>query len=152
MDKQETTPRDDAIRLLARRDYSRAELVSRLTTRGHERADIALTLDGLAEEGLQSDARFAEQFVRSRLSRGQGEMKIRAELSSRGITDEMAQEALESEGPDWYRLACEALAKRFDSPGREPRERAKRERFLASRGFAFDQVRHAMAHAWESPR
>ncbi|MCI0509117.1 regulatory protein [Chromohalobacter marismortui] len=152
MDKHETTPRDDAIRLLARRDYSRAELVSRLAARGHERADIALALDALAEEGLQSDARFAEQFVRSRLFRGQGEMKIRAELSARGVSDEMAREALESESPDWHRLAREALAKRFDSPGREPRERAKRERFLASRGFGFDQVRHAMAHAWEDTR
>ena len=152
MSTQEATPRDDAIRLLARRDYSRSELMSRLAARGHVSDDIASLLDALADEGLQSDARFAEQFVRSRLSRGQGAMKIRAELGARGVTDEVAREALEGEAPDWRRLACEALAKRFDSPGRDPRERAKRERFLASRGFDFEQVRHAMAHAWENAR
>ncbi|WP_370657022.1 RecX family transcriptional regulator, partial [Klebsiella pneumoniae] len=45
---------------------------------------------------------------------------------------------------------CAALARRFTGPGDTPRERARRERFLASRGFDFDQVRHALAHAWDS--
>jgi regulatory protein len=137
-----------AIQYLARREYSRAELVSRLSAKGVDGDDIHRVLGDLADEGLQSDARFAEIFVRSRIARGQGPVRIRVDMGQRGIAESLMMLALEAESPDWRSLACEALAKRFDGPGATPRERAKRERFLAGRGFEFDQVRHAMRHAW----
>jgi len=150
----DATPRDDAVRLLARREYSRAELVERLAAKGHADDSIAECLDDLAEQGLQSDARFAESFLRSRIFRGQGPVKIRLELERRGLCREEVQAAFaasEQAGEaDWAALACTALARRFTGPGDTPRERARRERFLASRGFDFDQVRHALAHAWDS--
>ncbi|MCG7601444.1 recombination regulator RecX [Halomonas sp. McH1-25] len=150
---QESSPRDDAIRLLARREYARAELERRLGAKGHALDDIERALDALAAEGLQSDERFAEIFVRSRIARGQGPIKIRAELGERGIAAEQARQAFDEaqarEAVDWCALACETLAKRFTGPGEGPRERARRERFLAGRGFDFDQVRHALAHAWD---
>lgn len=146
------TPHDDAIRLLARREYSRVELERRLAAKGHAVASIAETLDRLADDGLQSDARFAEIFVRSRIARGQGPIKIRAELSERGLDRDLVRAALDdaqaSEEIDWFALACATLARRFSGPGDTPRERARRERFLAGRGFDFDQVRHALTHAW----
>lgn len=152
----DATPRDDAIRLLARREYSRAELAARLAARGHEAAAIAACLDALADQGLQSDVRFAEGFLRSRILRGQGPLKIRAELERRGIDRELIRAALDEAAAaageaDWHALACETLARRFSGPGDSPRERARRERFLAGRGFDFDQVRHALDHAWDTP-
>ncbi len=138
-----------AIQYLARREYSRAELVQRLQSKGVAEEAIYPALDTLAEDGLQSDARFAEVFVRSRLVRGQGPNRIRADIRQRGIDDALTALAFEAEAPDWHALAAQALAKRFDEPGSLPRERAKRERFLAGRGFEFDQVRHAMQHAWD---
>lgn len=148
-----SSPREDAIRLLARREHSRLELAERLAAKGHCAEAVNDCLDALAEEGLQSDARFAESFVRSRRFRGQGPVKIRAELERRGLGRERIQDALfdaeqGAEG-DWFALACEALSRRFTGPGDTPRERARRERFLAQRGFDFDQVRHAMEHAWD---
>jgi len=142
------TPRDDAIRLLARREYAAAELRARLAAKGHEPAAVESAIAQLAEEGLQSDARFVEHFVRSRVHRGQGPVKVRAELGQRGVAHELIGEALRDAECDWYALACEALAKRFSGPGAAPRERARRERFLASRGFDAEQVHHALAHAW----
>ncbi|MEQ5800897.1 regulatory protein RecX [Halomonas sp. H10-9-1] len=149
----DSTPRDDAVRLLARREYSRAELVERLAAKGHAADSIAGCLDDLAERGLQSDARFAESFLRSRIFRGQGPVRIRLEMERRGLGRETVHEAFvasEQAGEaDWYALACAALVRRFTAPGDTPRERARRERFLAGRGFDFDQVRHALAHAWD---
>jgi len=149
---RDASPRDAAVRLLSRREYSRHELVERLAAKGHESAAIDECLDDLAERGLQSDARFAESFLRSRIQRGQGPVKIRIELERRGIDREQVSAAFadrEPSGePDWFFLACEALARRFSSPGDAPRERARRERFLAGRGFDFEQVRYAMEHAW----
>ena len=149
----EPTPRDDAIRLLARRDYSRAELAGRLALKHHDAESIRQTLDALEAEGLQSDARFAESFVRSRLARGQGPMKVRAGLNERGVERELIGTVLDAAqaATDWQALACEALAKRFDGPGATPRERARRERFLAGRGFDFEQMKYALAHAWDAP-
>lgn len=152
-DAEAATPHDDALRLLARREYARAELESRLAARGHEAAAVGACLDALAEAGLQSDARFAESFGRSRVARGQGPLKIRAELERRGIDRERIRTALdtlaEEDGVDWFALACVTLARRFAGPGASPRERARRERFLAGRGFDTDQVRHALEHAWD---
>ncbi|MDX1465932.1 MAG: regulatory protein RecX, partial [Halomonas sp.] len=150
----DTTPRHDAIGLLARREYSRQELVERLTAKGHEAEAIAESLDALAEQGLQSDERFAEGFMRSRILRGQGPLKIRLDLERRGLDREVIRHAFDEaarrgEG-DWFALACEALARRFPGPGDTPRERPGRERFLAGRGFDFDQVRHALETAWST--
>ncbi|QJQ95089.1 MULTISPECIES: regulatory protein RecX [Halomonadaceae] len=147
-DRGDSSPRDDAIRLLARRDYSRFELQSRLAAKGHADSEVSACLDQLAEQGLQCDQRFLESFLRSRVSRGQGLLKIRAELGKRGVSRELIAQALAETDQDWYALACETLARRFDGPGGDPRERARRERFLAGRGFDFDQVRHALANAW----
>ncbi|MBB3141982.1 regulatory protein RecX [Halomonas organivorans] len=147
----DATPRDDAIRLLARREYARAELRERLAAKGHEAEAVEACLAELAEQGLQSDERFAESFLRSRVARCQGPVRIRAELSRRGIDDATAKAAfIEAGGEvDWFELAAEALSRRFSGPGEGPRERARRERFLAGRGFDFDQLRHALAHAWD---
>ncbi|MCE8016687.1 regulatory protein RecX [Halomonas sp. MCCC 1A17488] len=143
------SPRDDAIRLLARREYSRAELTQRLASRAHPTEAIDACLDALAEAGLQSDARFAESFLRSRVMRGQGPLKVRAELERRGVERGLIAAALaeaEREGEvDWFELAREVLERRFSGPGDTPRERARRERFLAARGFDFEQIRHALA-------
>ncbi|MDZ7854413.1 MAG: regulatory protein RecX [Halomonas sp.] len=149
----ESSPRDAAIRLLARREHSRRELAERLAAQGHPSDGITECLDALAEQGLQSDTRFAESFLRSRLLRGQGPLKIRVELERRGLDREEIHYAFDEaeragEG-DWFALACEALSRRFTGPGDTPRERARRERFLAQRGFDFDQVRHALKHAWD---
>jgi len=148
-----TSPREDAIRLLARREYARAELAARLAAKGHDSAAVDASLDALAEEGLQSDARFVESFVRARIARGQGPLKIRLELERRSVDRECLRATLaafaESGELDGFALACAALAKRFAGPGNTPRERARRERFLAGRGFDAEQVRHALAHAWD---
>ncbi len=143
------SPREHAIDLLARREYGREELRGRLLAKGHAVEDIDHALDALADQGLQSDRRFAESFLRGRLMRGQGPVKMLAELGQRGIDRALAREALadveREESVDWYRLASEALERRF---GREvpadARDRARRERFLAGRGFDFDQVREAV--------
>lgn len=151
-DADHASPREDAIRLLARRDYSRHELEGRLASKGHSAEAIGECLDALAEQGLQSDARFAEAFLRSRLARGQGPLKVRADLGQRGLSreaiDTLLSEAEAAGELDWFALAAETLGRRFAAPATTPKERARQERFLAGRGFSFDQVRYALEMAW----
>ena len=90
---------------LGRREYSRAELAAKLGDYPPE--DIAAVLDHLAERGWQSDARFAESYLRGH--RGYGRLKMRHELEQRGIRGELLRETLDS--ADWFAAAREVYQK-----------------------------------------
>lgn len=147
--QRDATPRSVAIGLLARREYSRAELARKLAKKSFDDTAIDECLDALAEQDLQSDARFAASFIRSRILRGQGVIRIKGELRQRGVDQDTVNSAFadveRDEQVDWFELARDILVRRFDSPGETPKERAKRERFLAGRGFDFEQIRYALS-------
>lgn len=128
--------RESAMRLLARREHSRLELRRKLTGRGHPPSAVEAALAALAEDGLQSDERFAASYVYTALERGHGEHKIRAALRERGIEPSLAGRVLDLDAEAWQQRAQAAVYKRFgDAPPRTPAEWAKRARFLAGRGF-----------------
>src|SRR6056297_671905 len=104
--------RRSAMDLLARREHSRFELQRKLLRR-YAREVVLPTVDRLAEEGLQSDARFAESYVRQRGERGYGPLRIQRELQERGVEDGAAETALQASGFDWSELARHALEKKF---------------------------------------
>ena len=128
--------KEQAIRLLARREHSRTELQRKLDARGHAAEVVEATLAELAADGMQSDARFVESYVRSALERGHGEQKVRAGLRERGIDDHLAAADLGLDDAQWCCRATEVVRKRFGpTPPRDSADKAKRLRFLASRGF-----------------
>ena len=136
---------DTALGLLARREHSLRELRSKLTLRGHEAATIESVLDELAARDLVSDERFAEAFLRSRLERGQGPLKIRAQLRERGVAPGLIDAALGEAEIDWDRRAAAARSKRFgNSAPADRNEIARQARFLRGRGFSEAQVARAV--------
>ncbi len=127
--------------LLARREHSLAELRDKLTAREFGTAEIDAALAGLAREGLADDTRFVDAFISARIRKGQGPIRIRAELAERGIDAEAIASALNG-AADWRALAREVRAKRFGAPPpKDFRERARQSRFLGYRGFTGEQVR-----------
>ncbi|HET8552389.1 MAG TPA: regulatory protein RecX [Gammaproteobacteria bacterium] len=143
--KPDTTPYDIAVGLLARREHSRGELHRKLAQRDCEAAEIDDALDTLERERLLSDVRFAEQFVRSRIERGAGPAKIRADLRQRGVADSIADEALADYADDWRQRIQDVRRKRFGEPLPDDyRERARQARFLQSRGFTAEQIKHCL--------
>jgi len=144
-------PRDEAalkrtaVEYLARREHSRRELERKLAGRGFDVALIGAALDELEREGKLSSSRFVDTFVRSRLAKGQGPVRIRAELAERGISGEAAADSLKSAEVDWFAAARAARHKRFGpEPPRDYRERARQARFLAYRGFDGAAIRAAL--------
>ncbi len=131
-----TEARHAAVRMLAMREHSRVELVRKLERR-HAPETVAQVLDELAAQGLQSDERFAEQYVHSRRNKGYGPVRIRAELVERGIADGLISRELDGFGnEEWRSLMHEVAQRRFGAtPPEDRREMARRGRFLASRGF-----------------
>ncbi len=137
--------REAAIRLLARREHSARELWRKLTERGLAAEVIGPTLAALAAEGLQSDARFAAEYLRSRAERGYGPLRIRAELAERGVAGSEIATALGEAEADWAVRACEVHRRRFgDGRPVDRRERARQMRFLQQRGFDGEQIRAAL--------
>lgn len=141
----EREARERAIGLLARREHSMRELARKLRQRDYPREVVAAVIEGLAAEGLVSDGRFAEEYARSRRDRGYGPLRIRAELAERGVDDALAEPHLSGDEAGWTALARSARRRRFGaSVPQAPRERQRQQRFLAQRGFTFDQIRRAV--------
>jgi len=134
-----------ALDLLARREHSRLELTRKLAAREFPPEIVAATLDQLEQSGALAEARFTETFIRSRLAKGQGPMRIRAELAQRGVADAEAELRLRGADVDWVALARAARQKRFGgTPPSSYPERARQARFLEYRGFNSSQVRAAL--------
>jgi regulatory protein len=143
------TVREKAIDLLSRREHSRAELQDKLRRRDYPHDLITEVLNECVANNYQSDERFAESFVRARVNRGYGEMKIRAELQARGIGSELMGLAVEASDVDWKANAEEALKKKFLNAAlagkrtenvRDRKFRGKMQRFLQNRGYNPDQI------------
>jgi regulatory protein len=127
-----------AMNMLARREQSRKELENKLGTR-FEIDVITRVLDDLAGEGLQSDQRYLESFVSSRINRGQGPLKISYELRNKGIGAEAIAGQLEPYSENWLDIAKDVLERKFGAePPADFKEKQKRQRFIAGRGFPND--------------
>ncbi len=130
------TPRALAIRWLARRDFSRAELTERLRRRGVDAADIEATLDALAEAGYLSDARYAQAVVAQRAGR-YGKRAIAHALKERGIAAADAAQAMAPLAETDELADAQALwRQRFGLAPADEREKARQVRFLQARGYS----------------
>jgi len=148
--KNEPTParmRAYAYRLLGRREYSVFELGQRLRRKWAEfpqaEAMTEALLDALQEENLLSDERFVESFVRSRVNRHQGPLKIKAALRDKGVSDALVSMELETRSGEWSDLARDWLRRNHAGPVDFDLKK-KLYRRLANRGFTHDQALDAI--------
>jgi regulatory protein len=141
--------RQAAIALLARRDYASGELRARLERKGFSAEVVQSTIAELAEERALDDARYAGNYVTYSAARGQGPLRIAAELKALELPAELIEAALEG-GPDWRALAGEVRNRKFgpDPPADWP-QKARQARFLQYRGFSSDHIRLALGADFE---
>jgi regulatory protein len=139
-----------ALDLLARREHSRLELERKLAARGFAVDTIAVALDDLERSGALAGDRFAESFIRSRASKGQGPVRVRAELAARGVDATQAAASLAEAGIDWAEIADAVRRKRFGAEvPRDFKERARQARFLEYRGFGRAEIERALGNREE---
>ncbi len=149
-----------AIDLLSRREHSQQELQQKLLKKDFDADDIFPVLDYLIEKDYLSDQRFAESTLRMRVGRGFGWLYIKNELKQKGVCSIIINELDKNDEIDWYLQAELAYNKRFNTPLVEYfvndddlsrlskdkiyqaaiKEKAKRMRFLQSRGFSPDHI------------
>jgi len=143
----DTRARNSAMRLLARREHSRAELRGKLVGRGFETDSVEELLQGLEDQDLLSDQRFAMSLIASRAETGYGPNRIGLELRNRGVSEELALEALAKAEVDWEERVTDQVARKFGSdPAQTFPEWARRARYLERRGFGQDAIRLAIGN------
>lgn len=134
------------LRLLARREHSRRELLDKLALRGYQRDEVEPVVDALAEQNWQNEERYAECYIRQRIQNGYGPMRIRYELQQRGIDQaDLDQQAQEQAG-GWQNLLLDVYAGKYDDNQKLTQaEWLKRSRFLQQRGFSGEMIKRLFA-------
>lgn len=129
-----------ALRLLAGRERSRAELERKLAAHTTDPQELSRVLDELQAKGYISQERLLESVLHSRAAR-LGSARIERELMQRGLDRQAIDQALGTlEGTELQR--AQALwARKFKQPASDPRDRARQIRFLIGRGFSAEVAR-----------
>lgn len=129
-----------ALRLLARREYARAELERRLAPHAEDAPEasaseqIRAALDGLAARGWLNDARAAESVLASHGPRA-GQRRLRQVLRAKGLDADLVEATLRQAATTELERARELWRRRFGQPPASATERSRQMRFLAGRGF-----------------
>ncbi len=135
-----------ALRYLAAREHSRAELERKLGPHEETPGQLALVLDELQAKDFISEARVVESVINRRAARF-GAARIRYELLNKGLGAEAVAGAVASLKSSELERAREIWRKKFDGPAADPAARAKQMRFLAARGFGGDIIRRVVKPA-----
>lgn len=128
-----------AMRFLARREHSRAELKRKLEPKVGEGDDLEILLDDLAQRGWLSDARYAELSIRSRATRF-GPLKLVHQLRAKGVGDEVIAAGFKAAGADGASSIHAVWSSRFKALPANDRERGRQVRLLQARGFPLEEV------------
>ncbi len=99
-------------------------------------------MEQLEKEGLVSNARFLDCFIRYRSTKGYGPLRIQAELIERGISEDLIEQALNITDNAWLAEAKRVWQKRFKNKiPADFKARAQQMRFLQYRGFTTEQIK-----------
>ena len=139
-----------ALGSLARRDRPCEDLRRKLREKGFDPTIVDQVVARLCAEKLVDDRRYMENFVEIRAGRGQGPVRVRAELRELGLPDELGEEGIRAY-PHWPTALLKARQKKFGA--RLPTDYADRQRqvrFLIYRGFTGAQIRLALGFDTDS--
>ena len=141
--------RERAVRLLARREHSRAELARKLGPYAESEEALVTVLDDLVARRLLSDERYTEMRLNARSARF-GNARLAHELRTQGVDESLVGAAI-AECTDELTRAREVWQRRFgnaDLPT-DAAGRAKQMRFLMSRGFSGETIRRVLRGNFE---
>jgi len=140
---------DKALKLIARRDHFRAELVEKLRRKGFDHEEIGGAMERLEGLDLLDDEALAGRFVEFRsVDRGWGPWRLAAELKKRGVDSSLADRVSRIDD-DLFAASLRTAVRRVDLRAKEgwwrlPEGRARLVKSLIGRGFSPDVARDAI--------
>ena len=140
-----------AILLLARRPYSKKEIITRLVRLRYTDEVARLVVYRLEKDKLLNDQEFCNQWIRIRLSGSVGRSIIRRELLMKGIPVQMIDEAFASLSPGDEQEGADVLARKlWKRIGADEDRRRNRQKVIVSivrKGYSWDTARAACEKA-----
>ena len=130
-------------RKLAEREWGFENLLDKIRSNfsGNDLSQCRDILNEFAEDGSQSDHRYALSYVRQcRDTRGYRPIKVKAKLMEHKIASHVIDEVLHPNHAIWTLRAKEERMKKFKGLPDNAKEKAKQSRFLQQRGFSFSQI------------
>ncbi len=146
-----------AIRALARRDHSVAELERKLRDKGYPAGVSAEVVAGLKKSGYLDDRRFAERWAESAVRNGRGYgPRLRLELTRRGVSREIVADVVSaiSASYDEEETLAALVARKF--AGFDPQTASDRDKrrvvaYLQRRGYSIAAI-FRFFRAWDECR
>ena len=143
-----------ALSMLSARGRSAADLVRRLTRKGHARPAAEEAVAALRQSGLLDDAEFARHYARAHARRQRvGPRRLLADLRRLGVADKVAEaavtEALAADGVEPAAVLLEAATRKARSlAGLDPETAKRRLRaYLLRRGFGGSELSQVVKDA-----
>lgn len=133
-----------ALRLLAGREHSRAELQRKLASHETEHGELERVLGELQAKGFINEDRVIESVVHRRAGK-MGAARVRQELQAKGLDPAAVSQAVQELRGTEVARAREVWRKKFGTPAQDATERARQMRFLAARGFGGDTIRRVVS-------
>ena len=132
-----------ALRLLARRDMSRKEFISKMGRGEFAVDEIESVAAWCAAEGFLNEARYAEGKARV-LGNRYGARRVGATLKQKGVVEELVETAVAALKETDFARARDMWLRKFGEPATDQNSRNKQVRYLQSRGFGFDVIKRVI--------
>ena len=126
--------------LLSRREHSEKEIYMKLIKFVESKIRLNDEIEKLKNEDLLSDARFSEAYMRSRFNSGFGPVRIKYELSKKGVNKIFIERALIETDLDWDQKMTDEYKKKYDSNRTKDQNFLKISKFLLYRGFDLEKI------------
>jgi regulatory protein len=144
-----SSPYLDALRMLARRELSEAQIRQRLARKEHDADEIDAAVARLKEERAIDDVRVAQAIARTETNiKRRGKIRVRRTLEGAGISADVTRAALDATFAelDDDALLQAALGRRLrgDRPIADDREFQRLYRYLSTQGFESDRILRAL--------
>lgn len=138
---------DQAVTLLAKRDYASGEIKRCLKRYSSDEDSINSVMDRLISHHYLDDSRLIEKEIKKQLAKRHGPSRIKQELRQKGLELLAIEQALEYLDVDWFELSEELRIKKFgDELPTDPKEKAKQIRYLQYRGHTMGIIMELLSN------
>lgn len=144
-----------AMNYLAQREHSVFELRNKLLRKFTNRYDceqefslpaqIESVIVQLQTDNLLNDERFAQLFIRGRVRKGFGPIKIAYELALKEVKQDIIENNLAFEQEVWLQNLERVKIKKFgQKPPSDIKEKSRQYRYLYQRGYSSEQINRVL--------
>ena len=125
---------------LSRREHSEKEIYLKFVNLVNSKDTLLEEILKLKEEGLISNQRYAEAYIRSRFHSGFGPIRIKYELEKKGVIEAIIKTAFQETDLDWDDKLKREFKKKYESNDMKSSNDNKISKFFLYRGFDLEKI------------